>query len=224
MITQKRIRAGIAIWLVVWGVLILFFAETCLGGNPVEEPEVSSSNLNPDRHQAKWRIGLGAGLLAKAEETAFSSVETPYELFFDYDLSPWIRFRIGYSRSFFGYDYDQFVSNGTTSKTATITNRLETEALYLAYRYTQDLTSRLNVYAAGGLAYMKSELTTDYDLGGIVTNDHGNGMILLTGGYYRFGDFGVGGQVTALSRKGNFSGADIHTGSSQVQLFLFVSF
>ncbi|MCP4757285.1 MAG: porin family protein [Proteobacteria bacterium] len=189
---------------------------------PVENGETAKENETPTI--PAWRLGLGAGIWVDPEQKEFVSDGRPVDLFFDHDLTAWIKFRIGYSASEAGYAYDRFVSDGKTSKTATIKNRLRTTSVYLAYRYAASLARDLDVFALCGAAYIKSTLRVDYELDMTTDKDSGTGLATGIGIQYGWDDFGVGGQYFQLNRKGNFSDAMLRVGSRQIQLFVFYRF
>jgi len=157
-------------------------------------------------------IGLGVGATQIPEEGDFSSDGLPVSLFFDWDLDKdWLKFRFGINamqKSKFEFDiYDK-----------TMVNTLATNSAYVAYRYTLEITSGLEVFGIAGLAMMSSKL--EVELGDSTSEGTASTACYMYGGgiFYFLGSIGLGAQIEAFSGEADFDGAKLATGSTQLQL------
>lgn len=205
-------------WLIV--VDCLFWGTPLLAETEAREKEAGIDS-SPGY---KIEFNLGLSLLNLPEEGDFSGHEFPFELFLDYDLSQWIRFRIGFNSSKAKFDFDSWVSDGQKTDSVTIHNRLISRSVYLAYRYQIGWFKPLDLFAYGGITYCRSALEIDYGLSNTKREDSSSGFLLGVGGKYSFKYFGVGGQYQYQTSEADFGDASFKIGSNQLQVFMFYEF
>ncbi|MCP4750593.1 MAG: porin family protein [Proteobacteria bacterium] len=170
------------------------------------------------------RVGLGLGLVNLPEESDFKSEGVPFEAFLDYTLSEWIKYRIGCSFMDAAFSFGRTLSDGTTTKQATVENVLKTRVLYGAYRYDMKRWWWFDPYVMGGLAFIRSELTVDHAFGKAEMKESSIGYLMGGGGLYSFGDYRVGGQIMIISSAERFDDVELKVGSNQIQVVFMYSF
>jgi hypothetical protein len=157
----------------------------------------------------KIGYGLGFGLWQVAEDQDYTSEGSPLNLFFDWDITEnWLKIRIGYNRTSAILEFDYYNKSWESD--------LTTQNVYVAYRYKYDLTDDIQLFGMGGLSTSFSNLRMNN--GAESHSDTGMGTVLGGGIFYFMADFGYGAQLDIYSGKGNFNGATISTGSTQLLL------
>ncbi len=166
-------------------------------------------------------VGLGLGAFHMPMEADLDKDGMPVDLFFDYDHSNLLKFRVGANLIAKGKaDFNAFEK--------TWEPLLTTTSIYLAYRYSQDIpmVKNVNAFALGGLAVMMAGLEVDNGEGQTVEMDATSpGLFIGLGALYTF-DFGLGlgAQYELLYGSGDFDGTTVSTGSHQFQLLCNYSF
>ena len=156
-------------------------------------------------------VGLGLGLWQAPEDADFNSEGMPMDLFFDWNIDDeFLKIRAGYNSGQGKMKFDKYGK--------TITSKLSTTNIYVAYRYTMEIMSKLKGFGIGGLGMMSSKLEAEMAGSSASASASGIGYIIGIGAIYDISDFGVGGQFIIASGSGDFGGASVSTGYNQLQV------
>ena len=157
-------------------------------------------------------IGVGLGLFSISEDKDFESKGSPVDVFFDFGET--VKLRAGINTTQSQLQFDAYQREWK--------QELKTDNIYLAYRSVGNTNKEMRVFALAGLAYMRSELNTNNNVG--TKKDAGFGVFIGTGAVYQVGSLGIGAQLELFSRSGEFGKVTVATGSNQIQGIIRLDF